>query len=400
MPATLAHAPSTRANTRGRRGNTRAQLGQLWQLPLLLLSLGLFGYAAYLFIDPEPGLTIDQKISVARQYLNQERPKAALDQLNKILQAERLENDQQAKLHLMTAEALDMGQRERRINIPINHKRIVEQTQLALARGAKGDMAVYRRLGESYEALGKSAEALTAYRRAMSLDTNRTMSIQRKVIDLQLAQDDPTPAEATLDEYLKNRTITNAERAWAMGEKAQLLIDAGKYLDARAMLAEAMALEIDPVAQGTLNYRLGYSAYRLGDANEAERYLRVARDQLRVMHPLDADAAVLLGRICRERNNPVEAAAFYQDVLTSHPASPVAPLARLGRGLCRIMQRQDEPGLTDLHTLVDEVSKKQSRQRYKDDMIAGLRQAGALLAARENYQGALEVLAYEQSLNP
>src|SRR3954471_7963605 len=195
--------------------SSRGRLAQLWQLPLLLLSLALFGYAAYLFIDPKPGLTIDQKIQIARQFLNQERPKAALDQLNKIIQTERLENEQQAKVHLMTAEALDQGQRERRISIPINHKRIIEQTQLALARGVKGDMAVYRRLGESYEALGKSVEALGAYRRAMSLDINKTMWIHRKVIDLQLAQDDPTPAEATLDEYLKNRTITNAERAWA-----------------------------------------------------------------------------------------------------------------------------------------------------------------------------------------
>src|SRR3954462_1964315 len=88
-----------------------SRLARLWQLPLLLLSVGLFAYAAYLFIDPKPGLTIDQKIAVARQYLNQDRPKAALDQLNKILQAERLENQQQAKVHLMTAEALDMGQR-------------------------------------------------------------------------------------------------------------------------------------------------------------------------------------------------------------------------------------------------------------------------------------------------
>ena len=29
-----------------------SQLSKLWQLPLLLLSLGLFGFAAYVFIDP------------------------------------------------------------------------------------------------------------------------------------------------------------------------------------------------------------------------------------------------------------------------------------------------------------------------------------------------------------
>jgi hypothetical protein len=34
------------------------------------------------------------------------------------------------------------------------------------------------------------------------------------------------PAELTLDEYLKSEKLSNSERAWAIGERAQLLIDA------------------------------------------------------------------------------------------------------------------------------------------------------------------------------
>ena len=36
----------------------RPRFAHLWQLPLLLLSLGLFGAAAYLFINPGPALSI------------------------------------------------------------------------------------------------------------------------------------------------------------------------------------------------------------------------------------------------------------------------------------------------------------------------------------------------------
>src|SRR4051794_37608287 len=57
---------------------TNSRVTQLWQFPLLLFSLGLFGYAAYLFIDPKPGLSIDQKIDVARSLLKKERPEAAI----------------------------------------------------------------------------------------------------------------------------------------------------------------------------------------------------------------------------------------------------------------------------------------------------------------------------------
>ena len=55
-----------------------AQLSQLWQFPLLVVSLSLFGVAAYLFINPHSKkITIDDKIAVARAYLTHERPDAA-----------------------------------------------------------------------------------------------------------------------------------------------------------------------------------------------------------------------------------------------------------------------------------------------------------------------------------
>jgi tetratricopeptide (TPR) repeat protein len=380
-----------------RRANSR--LAQLWQLPLLLISLALFGYAAYLFIDPQPGLTIEQKISLARRYIQHDRPEAAIEQLNTILSTEKLEPEHQGRIHLMLAQSLEEAQKQRKINIPANHQRIIEQTRLALARGITADADVHRRLGESFEALGKPVEALDNYRRAMALDVSRSLRLHRKVIELQLAQDDPSPADVTIDEFLKNPEIANAERAWALGSRAQLMMQQGKLLEARLLLLDALQLEMDPVAQGEINYRLGYCTWKLGDADEAERYLRVARDQLRVRHPLDADACYALGQIHQERNDPAQAISFYQVILVSHPDAAVAPLARLGRGICRIMQNEDDAGLTDLHDLVDEIAKRSSRARHREQAVAGLKRAAELLAARANYHGAIEALAYEQSLH-
>src|SRR5262249_32601445 len=154
----------------------------------------LFGYAAWLFIDPQPGLSVDQKLQLARKYLENERPKAALELLNKVLTTDKLENSSEGQVHIMLAESLDMAQKQQKLNIAANYARIVEQTQLGLAGGVKPDFKIYRRLGESYEALEKPAQALDSYRKAMALDPDKTLAIQRKVIDLQLAQDDPTPA--------------------------------------------------------------------------------------------------------------------------------------------------------------------------------------------------------------
>ena len=60
-------------------------------MPLLVFSVVLFGVAAWLFIDPKPGLTIDQKIETAAEFLRQERPEAAIEYLNRLLAKEKLE---------------------------------------------------------------------------------------------------------------------------------------------------------------------------------------------------------------------------------------------------------------------------------------------------------------------
>src|SRR4051812_4120632 len=171
---------------------------QLWQLPLLLVSLCLFTYAAYLFIAPRRGLSIDQKVDVARLYLKNERPEAALNQLNKIITTEKLDRDHEATVHLLLAQSIDAAQQQKRIDLPANRQQIVEQTRLALLMGAKNSADIQRRLGESYEALDRPAEALDHYRQSMAMDTNHALRLQRKVIDLQLAVNDTGPAEATL----------------------------------------------------------------------------------------------------------------------------------------------------------------------------------------------------------
>jgi tetratricopeptide (TPR) repeat protein len=154
------------------------------------------------------------------------------------------------------------------------------------------------------------------------------------------------------------------------------------------------------MAQGQLHYWLGYSQWKLGDAGEAERLLRVARDFMKVRHPTDADAAYTLGRIRQEKRDYREATAFYESVLVSHPDSPVALLAKLGRGLCRVSLGEDHAGLNDLQTLVNEVVAKPAHKRRTPEVVAGLRDAAATLATRDNFEGALEVMAYEQRLTP
>src|SRR5438094_3094513 len=194
------------------RGAT-PRLTQLWQLPLLLLSLGLLACAACLFVDATPGLALAARVNQARIYLKNDRPQAAVEHLNRLLASEKLGPQAEAPIHLLIAEATadaaqnQDGRRSATI-VAAHYTHIIEQIQIALAQGAKPSGEIYARLGESYEALGRPVEAVSNYRQAIALDPPHALRLQRKVIDLQISQSDWAPAEASLDGYLVTRELT------------------------------------------------------------------------------------------------------------------------------------------------------------------------------------------------
>ena len=237
----------------------RAQfhLSQIWQLPLLLTSLGLFGYAGYLVIDPKPGLTLPQRIDVAQVYVRRNDPEKAIALLNKELNASKIPPAQEARIHLLLAESLAAGQQINHINIESNHEQIIEQTQMALKLGAQGDADAYRRLAESYQALDKTEKAIAAYRQAAERDPEHASPFLRRVVELQLASDNSEGAEAALSHYLQDTKLPPEDRAWALGRKARILADRGEVKEASELLDEALKLDTNPVAQGAAHYYQG-----------------------------------------------------------------------------------------------------------------------------------------------
>lgn len=382
------------------RTKHRSPIAHLWQLPLFVISILLFGYAAYRFIDPRPAMTLAEKVDVARILVQEHRPEAAIDYLNKLLVTDGLEPAMQADVHLMLAESLEEGQQQKRISLATNHLQIIEHTRLALRLGVKPTGQIHRRLGTSYEAIDKPVEALSNYRQAMMLDPKLEPALLRKVAELQLDQNQVGPAEESLASYLGLPGLSDSERVWAIGRKAQILVDRGSFLEAQTLLSDALGLATEKVTQGELNYWLGYCHWKLGEDAEAERLIRVARDQLTVRSDLDGDACYVLGRILQSRQDAAGAISFYEIAMTSHPNSKLMPGVRLGRGICRIMLSQDEPGMNDLQTLTLELLDKPSKAKFKSEAIDGLRLAESLLTARGNLKSTLELMNYEQELDP
>ncbi len=375
-------------------------ISQLWQLPLFLLSMGLFAYAAYLFIDPHAGPTVDAKIDVARKLLREERPEPAVEQLNFIITNDKMDHAHEAEVHSLLAQAVDDLQKFNHIDLKTYHQQIIEQTALAESLGAKPTFESERRLGENYEALNQPVTALEHYRKAMTMDAGHALRLQRKVIDLQLAQGDGPGALETLEQYQKSKELSDGERAWALCNQAKLLVDAKDFSKARHLLDQASKLDSDTATQGQVHYYLGYCSYKLGDLAEAERMLRTSRQQLKTEFPLDADAAYLLGKMYQDRGDPATAISFYQEVLVSHPESAMATPSLLGRGMCRLDLKQEDPALTDLHDLTNQLLARTDRAKFKPDAISSLGKAETKLSTAGNFLGAIEMLDCEQQLEP
>jgi tetratricopeptide (TPR) repeat protein len=372
---------------------------QLWQFPLLLVSFGLFAIAGFFFIHPYRAATFEDKIDVARHYLAEDRPDAAIEQLNRMLAPLNLLQPQEAQVHLMLAEALEAGQKRLKLNIPENYRRIIYQTELGLAQGATADAQVHRRLAESYAALEETAKAVDHYRLAIALESGQGLDLRRKMIELLIDDQQTQPASEAIDEYLAQKDLAGEERSWALSQKADLLIEERQFEAARRMLTDALKLSTDPVEEGQLNYQLGFCSFREGDLADAERQLRLARDEMKPTHPLDGDAAYFLGRIYQERKDPATALSLYAVTLLSHPDSRQSLPALLGRGMCRIMLGQIDAGLTDLHDVTGMVVSHNNRAWLRGQVAAGLAESGQWLADAKNYQAALECMTYEQQID-
>ena len=101
------------------------RLSHLWQLPLLMVSMGLFACAAYLFVDARPGITLNQKLATPRELLRVDRPDAAAEQLQRLLDAEKLPDPQAAQVHLLLAEAVERSAKQETKSVAADWLRII-----------------------------------------------------------------------------------------------------------------------------------------------------------------------------------------------------------------------------------------------------------------------------------
>src|SRR4051794_37972485 len=95
--------------------SSRPPLARLWQMPLLVVALGLFAYAAFLFIHPKSKqLTLDERFARIESLLKSDRADAAMEDLRALRNAGALTGLNDARAHLLEAEAIDLSQHQKK----------------------------------------------------------------------------------------------------------------------------------------------------------------------------------------------------------------------------------------------------------------------------------------------
>lgn len=370
---------------------------QLWQWPALLLSLSLMGVSAYLFYGTLPRPRWAEQLQSARDLVSANHPESAIDYLNRVLASRELSPREEADAHLLLAEAIDNAQRHAGVSVADNHARIIQQSQLALDNGVPATSEIHSRMARAFLGLNRTKQALDEFRKAATL--GNSAPLQRQIIDLELALRETDKAAKSLATYLGMSSLSPDQRAIAIDQQTQIMLDAEQYEEARGILQTSLSVTTSPTLLGGLRYHLGQALLGLNRPDEAAPHLRAARDLLGVKSPLDAEAAILLGHIEQSHGRYAVAIEIYQDVLTSHVGHATNIPARLGRGVCRVMLGQDEAGLNDIEHATRQIADRKEAVHLIPESTRMLHEAEDRLATHENFQGALEVMSCEQQLN-
>jgi tetratricopeptide (TPR) repeat protein len=274
----------------------------------------------------------------------------------------------------------------------------------------------------SLEALGRVEDAMNRWRHAATMadelgDPAAAAPMRRSNAEMLIHHGRPAAATRELRDLLATPGLVDDERAWALGELARVCVDDDRPNDAMPLLAEALELSPDDRIRGQVNFRLGYAAYKLGDADGARSYLMRAREQLGTGHDLDAEACYLLGQIGQEAMARLdgeaallaarEAASYYEIVLRDHPGSRSAPRARMGRAVCRLVTGDVVGGSNDLRSAARSIHEKPNLAPLRDQLADSLERASRILMTRGDrgddvegasspYALALELMALER----
>jgi TolA-binding protein len=349
--------------------------GNLWQVPAILVSIGLIALALHVARGRAPENDFDGAFAEIDAMIAAGALDGARDRLQSIIEPNLADADpaQQSRYHATVADWLAATQEAAAVTVAENSRIIAEHYEEAVARGlvlspvrlerwamAEIDLG---RLAEAHERLGQ-LDALTASGTAETDVRLRRNRVLRRLVERGLEREGLAPAEmmTLLEEYRTDERLGAADRAWAVMRLARLRLAqrepqaavAHLLVDMRRLESEEAAL--DRAVFGELYVLLARGHYDQGDYDSAAFHLARALELLGSGDLARGEALLALGRIDLVREEPQIAHERFDEVVRDYPGAPFRCAALLARAEARSVIGDHDGALEDYRALVADLA--------------------------------------------
>lgn len=342
----------------------------LWQIPTILLSLALITVGVVVAIQRAPQDDFDGALRAVETMLTDGHLDAAGQQLRDVLEpnlaiATTLER---ARFHRAVADWVALAQEAEEVDREENNQRIAAQYALATELGLALDPSRIVRWGHALIALGRMDDA---YRRLMELQIDRENApggeelramrndLFRRYVEVGIAGEsvDADRLLAMLNEFRTASGTTAADRAWAVGQLAELhLVHDRPQMAIDQLLVDLRDLESrvgdERVNVAGLYTQLGRAYFELGRFEEATFNLEQALTMFESDEPARGDALVTLGRLAMSRGEFERAHDRFDRIVRDFVDTRSFLTALLGRAEVRSILGEHEASLEDYAVLV------------------------------------------------
>ncbi len=329
----------------------------VWQLPTLLLAVGLLLIGLWLYASQHEPAPFDVRQGlddvVASLKLNQyDKAHARLEEVRQNLSPE-TPVEQRARYYLVQGDLVYEQQHANRWDNPADHQKVRAAYQQALDMGMVFDDRHLLRWAETLAALNEDDRALAKLDEISPAAADRRHEVIRRIIERRLARqphssiDHLAPLLSRFEQELgrvADRTVRRDQEVWAVALRAELLMTQGPdgLGDEPQQVVRRLPRELIRLtnlygdeAMASVKIILAEAFSRVGRFDDAERWFRVAGDEL-AADPTDvlhARILVGLGRIALTRDNDAqEALRRFDRAYRDYPGTAAHVDAAIGLG--------------------------------------------------------------------
>lgn len=351
----------------GMRGEGKNPWRRLWQVPLLLAGLALFGFGVRAFVRTIKPVAFQEQVRGIRSLLTLEQYGEAVAEINRLAPYYGQPREQ-GELQVLAGDAHYLVQRQQGL-VRENYERVLRHYEKAVAFGIAPDAGVNERWGIAALALGNATLAVEKLEAAAALDPALLQAHAREMVNAYAGVGQLEKARDILERLLAAgegsgtdspaaregpKPLTRAEtvdnRVWALCKQIELaLAEPGRGGGAgragsdhlQRAIAQAQGVLKDLPEQepaGRILTWIGRGELQRGDVDAAQAALLGARAKFHARNLDDGRAAVLLAKIAEARNELDRAGKLYEEVATTHEGTAVWAAARLGRAEVAVRQ--------------------------------------------------------------